>query len=48
MLLGKAPAQEAQRLLDGVIQLEEEEELIPGDREQRLAIRSCLQIEPQL
>lgn len=48
MLLGEALAQEAQRFLDRVIQLEEEQELIPLNRVQRLAIRSCLQIQLQL
>lgn len=48
MLLGEALAQEAERFLDGVIQLEEEQELIPLNWAQWLAIRSCLQVKLQL
>ena len=48
MLLGKALAQEAQVFLDRIIQLEEEQELIPLKWAQWLAIRSCLQVQLQL
>ena len=48
VMLGKALAQEAQRFLDRVVQLEEEQELVPLNGAQWLAIRSCLQVQLQL
>lgn len=46
-LLGKALAQEGQLLGEGVVQLEEDEQLIPLDHVQGLVLRRLLQVQPQ-